>query len=242
MSMCQWLGFWNPHERVQSETHVHNFDVCDSRVFQYCFEFPVSQFSQETNETFLSNVDLDLPTMPAPRKRSSEHVAEHTVDDLVPLVVKKKLDGALQLFDEDFTEKQAHVDRCIRELKRAKEILRLVAKSPSLVCPRDIERIQGEIQDGKYSHAVALRDLYACREQSELFKRRRISRCGYEVLSLTGTDSRILRCDTDIESICFDKRCFNNKSEWLWSLVLERHWLAHFALWYGHCVRMRYCR
>ena len=32
-----------PHERVQSQTHVQNSDVCDSRVFQDCVEVPVSQ-------------------------------------------------------------------------------------------------------------------------------------------------------------------------------------------------------
>ena len=109
-------------------------------------------------------------------KRSSEHIAEHTVDDRVPLVDEKKLDDALQLLDDVLYEKQAHVDRCIRELKRALEKLSLVEKSASLAFPRDVERIQGEIQDGKDALAVALRDLHACREQSEQFKRRRISR------------------------------------------------------------------
>ena len=43
----------------------------------------------------------------------------------------------------------------------------MVEKSASMVCPYDFEQIQGDIQNGKDSLAVALRDLHACREQFE---------------------------------------------------------------------------
>ena len=109
--------------------------------------------------------------------------------------VEHTVDAALQFLEDILYAKQDQIDRCIRLLKCAKEILRLVEKSASLAFPCDLKRIQGEIQDGKDALAVALRDLHACREQSELFKGRRISRSwnttsiccgGYDVLSLTG--------------------------------------------------------
>ena len=40
----------------------------------------------------------------------------------------------------------------------------LVEKSSSLAFPRDMARMQGEIQDGKDAVAVALRDLHASEE------------------------------------------------------------------------------
>ena len=155
---------------------MHNFDVRESSVFQNCVELPVFWLSQETVEICERNVDLDLPMMLAPRKRSSEHTAEHTVDDPVLLVDEKSLDDTLQLPKDVLHEKQVQVDRFVQELKRAKEKLRLVEKSASLVFPCDLERIQDEIQNGHASLAVALRDLHARREQCELWKRRRISR------------------------------------------------------------------
>ena len=109
--------------------------------------------------------------------------------------VEHTVDAALQFLEDILYAKQDQIDRCIRLLKCAKEIFRLVEKSASLAFPCDLKRIQGEIQDGKDALAVALRDLHACREQSELFKGRRISRSwnttsiccgGYDVLSLTG--------------------------------------------------------
>ena len=97
-------------------------------------------FRKRPLKLFEGNVDLDLPIMPAPRKRSSDHIAEHTVDDPVPLVDEKKLDDTLQLLEDVLYKKQVQVDRCIRELQRAKEKLILVEKSASLAFPRDLER------------------------------------------------------------------------------------------------------
>ena len=68
-------------------------------------------------------------------KRSSEHIAEHTVDHLFPLVDEEKIDDTVQLLEDVLYEKQVQVDRFVQELRRAKERLRLVEKSASMVCP-----------------------------------------------------------------------------------------------------------
>ena len=66
---------------------------------KYSVEVPIAQNS--------------LEVMPTHRKRSSEHIAEHTVDDPVPLVDEKRLDDALQFSQDAFHQKQVPVGRYV---------------------------------------------------------------------------------------------------------------------------------
>ena len=82
--------------------------------------------------------------------------------------------SSLEALQNMIHEKQVEVDRCVRVLKRETEKLRLLEEC-SFVLPRDLEELRRVIQTGKDALAVAMLDLYASREQSGLWKRRRIS-------------------------------------------------------------------
>ena len=75
--------------------------------------------------------------------------------------------SALESLQNVIHEKQMEVDRCVLVLKRAKDTLRLLEEC-SFAPPRDLEELRRAIQASQDALAVAMRDLYAFREQSGL--------------------------------------------------------------------------
>ena len=82
--------------------------------------------------------------------------------------------SALEFLQNIIHETPVEVDRCVLVLRREKEKLRLLEEC-SFVPPRDLAELRRHIQTGKDAIAVAMHDLHACREQSDLWRRRRIS-------------------------------------------------------------------
>ena len=164
--------------------------------------------------------------MPAPRKRSSEHSAEHTVDDPVPMVDEKSFDDAPQLLEDCPLRKTCSsrslrpgAQACERNSVRWKSLLRwlfhaslskykvkskmarMLLLSHCVISMR-VANSQGyasadEYRDPEKRHPYAV-------EQTVRSPRGVHKLSGYEVLSLTGTDSCMLRCGTEIASKCVD--------------------------------------
>ena len=80
--------------------------------------------------------------------------------------------SALEFLQNITHEKQVEVDRCVPVLKREKEKLRLLEEC-SFVPPHDLEELRRAVRAGKDALAVAMRELHAFREQSDLWKLRR---------------------------------------------------------------------
>ena len=128
-----------------------------------------------------------------PQERSQQRTVEQIVGAPVPQVVEEQLvaEETTQFVDEPSSEelsaleflqciiheKQVEVDRCVPVLKCEKEKLRLLEVC-SFVPPRDLKQLRRHIQTAKDAMAFAMRDLHACREQSDPWKRRRISNPG----------------------------------------------------------------
>ena len=135
-------------------------------------------------------VDVPFPSMVEviaegaqiiPPERSLQRTVEHLVDAPVPQVVEEQLvaEETTQFVDELSSEElsvlefQVEVDRCVLVPKREKEKLSLLEEY-SFIPPRGREELRRAIQAGKDALAVAVRELHAFREQSDLWKRRRI--------------------------------------------------------------------
>ena len=167
-------------EQLEVRVQVIPRELFPERIEEQIVDIPVPSIVEEIAEVVQF----------IPQERLQQRTLEQIVGVPVPQVVEEQLDAeettqfvdepsseglsALEFLQSTIHEKQVEVDCCVPVLKREKEKWRLLEEC-SFVPPRDLEELRRNIQPGKDAKAVAICDLHACREQSDLWKRRRFA-------------------------------------------------------------------
>ena len=168
-------------EQLEERVQVIPRELFPERIEEQIVDIPVPSIVEEIAEVvqFIPQERFQQRTLEqivgVPCATGCGGTARCRSDDPV-LLMSPVLNNSLcwNFFESIVHEKQVEVDRCVLVLKREKEKWRFL-EDCSFVPPRDLEELRRHIQTGKDAMAVAMRDLHACREQSDLWKRRRIS-------------------------------------------------------------------